>query len=54
MSDTTHEPILWDIYPTVSAIRLGEIEAPDAREAIHKAAEKFQQDPAMLIVLRRR
>jgi hypothetical protein len=49
------QPILWDIYPAVSnAIRLGEVEAIDQREAIEKASEKFQQDPAILIVLRRR
>jgi hypothetical protein len=41
-------------YPAVeNAIRLGEVEATDEREAIEKAAEKFQQNPAMLIVMRR-
>jgi hypothetical protein len=35
------------------AIRLGEIEAADKREAIEKAAKRFQQDPAVLVVERR-
>jgi hypothetical protein len=35
------------------SIRLGEIEADDEREAIEKAAQKFEQDPAILIVMRR-
>jgi hypothetical protein len=50
-------PIWWDIYPTIpaleKAIRLGEVEATDEREAVEKAAEKFQQDPAILIVMPR-
>jgi hypothetical protein len=55
MSDADlHSKPIWDIYPAVSAIRLGEVEAIDEREAIEKAAEKFQQDPAILIVMRRR
>jgi hypothetical protein len=42
------------IPPTIpNAIRLGEVEAADQREAIEKAAEKFQQDPAALIVTHR-
>jgi hypothetical protein len=45
---------LWDIYPAVEhAIRLGEVEATDEADAIEKAAEQFQQDPAKLIVVRR-
>ena len=39
--------------PAVSAIRLGEVEAVDEREAVEKAAEKFQQNPGILIVIRR-
>jgi hypothetical protein len=35
------------------AIRLGEVEATDEADAIEKAAEQFQQDPAKLIVVRR-
>src|SRR5258706_1419067 len=55
MSDLTYktdphsrsQPTWWDIYPAVEkAIRLGEVEATDEREAIEKAAEKLQQDPA--------
>jgi hypothetical protein len=47
-------PILWDVYPALpKSIRLGEIEAADEREAIEKAAKKFQQTPAILIVMRR-
>jgi hypothetical protein len=46
-------PIRWDVYPAFpKSIRLGEIEAADEREAIEKAAEKFEQDPAILIVMR--
>jgi hypothetical protein len=46
--------ILWDVYPAFpKAIRLGEIEAADQREAIEMAAKKFEQDPAILIVMRR-
>ena len=46
MSDLTyktdpHFQPIWDIYPAVSAIRLGEVEAVDEREAVEKAAEKF-------------
>jgi hypothetical protein len=42
------------IYPAVpKAIRLGEVEAADKREAIEKAARRFQQDPAALLVERR-
>jgi hypothetical protein len=49
-----HSQPIWDIYPAVpKPIRLGEVEATDEREAIEKAAEKFQQDPAILIVMRR-
>jgi hypothetical protein len=48
------QSIWWDIYPAVpKAIRLGEVEAADEREAIEKAAEQFKQDPAKLIVVRR-
>jgi hypothetical protein len=47
-------PILWDVYPDFPmSIRLGEIEAADEGEAIEKAAKKFQQAPAILIVMRR-
>jgi hypothetical protein len=57
MNDTTHKTNLqstWDIYPDTSMpIRLGEVEAADEREAIEKAAQKFKQDPAMLIVIQR-
>jgi hypothetical protein len=50
-----HSQPIWDIYPAIErAVRLGEVEATDEREAVQKAAEKFQQDPAILIVLRRR
>ena len=46
--------IWWDIYPALpNSIRLGEVEAADEREAIEKAAKKFEQDPAILIVMRR-
>jgi hypothetical protein len=49
-----HSRPIWDIYPAVpKPIRLGEVEAADEREAIEKAAEKFQQDPAILVVMRR-
>jgi hypothetical protein len=41
--------IRWDISPALpKAIRLGEVEAADEREAIEKAAKKFEQDPAKL------
>jgi hypothetical protein len=47
-------PIWWDVYPALpKSIRLGEIEAANQREAIEKAAKKFQQNPAILIVIRR-
>jgi hypothetical protein len=47
--------IRWDVYPALPrAIRLGEVAAADEREAIEKAAKKFRQDPAILIVMRRR
>ena len=47
-------PMWWDVYPAISkSIRLGEIEAADKREAIEKAAKKFEQAPAMLVVIRR-
>jgi hypothetical protein len=47
-------PIWWDVYPAFpKAIRLGEVKAADKREAIEKAAKKFQQAAAMLIVIRR-
>jgi len=47
-------PIWWDVYPALpKAIRLGEIEAANEREAIEKAAKKFQQAPAILIVMPR-
>jgi hypothetical protein len=53
-TETRSRPIWWDIYPAVpKAIRLGEVEATDKREAIERAAKKFQQDPAILIVVRR-
>jgi hypothetical protein len=46
--------IWWDVYPALkNSIRLGEIQAADQREAIEKAAKKFEQAPAMLIVMRR-
>jgi hypothetical protein len=45
----------WDIYPAIpKAIRFGEVEAANEREAIEKAAKKFQQDPARLVAMRRR
>jgi hypothetical protein len=49
------ETIWWDIYyPALPrAIRLGEVEAADEREATEKAAKKFEQGPAILIVMRR-
>jgi hypothetical protein len=48
-------PIWWDVYPALpKAIRLGKIEAADEREAMEKAAKKFGQPPAMLIMIRRR
>jgi hypothetical protein len=57
MSDRKSEPHLapiWDIYPAIErAIRLGDVEAADEAEAIEKAAEKFGQDPTMLIAVRR-
>ena len=46
----------WDIYPaptTGAAIRYGEVEAADEREAVEKAAEKFQQPVEKLIAVRR-
>jgi hypothetical protein len=47
-------PIWWDVYPAFpKSIRLGEIEAADQREAIERAAKKFEQDSAILIVVRR-
>jgi hypothetical protein len=50
----TKDVVEWGIYPAVpNAIRLGEVEAADEREAIEKAAKEFQQNPAMLIVVRR-
>jgi hypothetical protein len=53
-TETRSQPVCWDIYPDVpKAIRLGEVEAADEREAIEKAAKRFQQDPAVLIVVRR-
>jgi hypothetical protein len=52
--ETRSQPIWWDIYPAVpKAIRLGEIEAANKRQAIEKAAKRFQQDPAILVVVRR-
>ena len=59
MSDLTcktdpHFQPIWDIYPAVGkAIRLGEVEAADKREDLEKAAKEFQQNPAILIVMRR-
>jgi hypothetical protein len=45
---------IFDIYPAIpKAIRLGEIKAIDEADAIEKAAQKFQQNPTMLIVVRR-
>jgi hypothetical protein len=53
-TETRSQPVWWDIYPAVpNAIRLGEVEAADKRDAIEKAAKKCQQDPAILIVVRR-
>jgi hypothetical protein len=49
------QPFRWDIYPAFpNSIRLGEVEADHEREAIEKAAKKLGQDPAILIVVRRR
>jgi hypothetical protein len=46
--------IWWEIYPAVpKAIRFGEVEAVNEREAIEKAAKRFTQDPAKLIAARR-
>jgi hypothetical protein len=57
MSDRKSQPHLapiWDIYFAIErAIRLGYVEAGDEAEAIEKAAEKFGQDPIMLIAVRR-
>jgi hypothetical protein len=57
MSDRKSEPHpapIWDIYPAIEkAIRLGDVEAADEAEAIEKAAEKFGQEPTMLIAVRR-
>jgi hypothetical protein len=47
------DSIWWDTYPAVSAIRLGEVEAIDKREALEKAAKEFQQNPGISIVVRR-
>jgi hypothetical protein len=53
-TEARSRPIWWDIDPAVpKAIRLGEVEAADKREAIEKAAKRFQQDPAVLLVERR-
>jgi hypothetical protein len=53
-TDLRSSPVWWDVYPALpKSIRLGEIEAADQREAIEKAAKKFQQNPAILIVIRR-
>jgi hypothetical protein len=47
-------PVCWDVYPAFpNSIRLGEIEAADQREALERAAKKFEQTPAMLIVMQR-
>jgi hypothetical protein len=57
MSDRKSEPHpapIWDVYPAVErAIRLGYVEAANEAEAIAKAAEKFGQDPTILIAIRR-
>jgi hypothetical protein len=51
-ADAIHS--IFDIYPAVpKAIRLGEIKAIDEADAIEKAAQKYQQNPTMLIVVRR-
>ena len=48
-TETRSRPVWWDIYPDVpQAIRLGEVQAADKREAIEKAAKKFRQVPAAL------
>ena len=41
MSDLTYKTDPHFQPPAVSAIRLGEVEAVDEREAVEKAAEKF-------------
>jgi hypothetical protein len=47
-------PIRWDVYPAFpKTIRLGVIETADEREAIERAAKKFEQDQAIPIVIRR-
>jgi hypothetical protein len=46
-------PFLTSTQPSQKAIRLGEVEAADERAAIKKAAEKFGQNPMMLIAARR-
>jgi hypothetical protein len=39
-TETRSQPIWWDIYPAIpKAIRLGEVEAANKREAIEKAAK---------------
>jgi membrane-bound lytic murein transglycosylase B len=57
MSDRKTQPPsqpIWDIYPAVEkAIRLGEVEAADEREAIEKAAKEFEQPAEKLIAVRR-
>jgi hypothetical protein len=52
-AETRSRPIWWDVSPVQKVIRLGEVEAADKREAIEKAAKRFQQDPAVLLVERR-
>jgi hypothetical protein len=47
-------PFWWNVSPAVpKTIRLGEVEAADKREAIEEAAPRFQQDLAILMVVRR-
>jgi hypothetical protein len=44
----------WAIYRAVHrAVWLGTVEATDEADAIEKAAEKFKEDPAKLMAVRR-
>jgi hypothetical protein len=52
-SSEPHCPIWWDVYPAFpNSIGPGEIEAADQRE-VERAARKFEQNPAVVIVMRR-
>ena len=46
--------ISWDIVHAAARIKLlGTVEAADERDAIEKAARKFQKDPKKLIAVKR-